>query len=764
MGMEAIIQRLEAQRNRLKGLFFYHGVAQLLLRLLGLAVILFILDYAVDPPRGARIIMTLGALGYLFYAAYRYLMYPLSRHFTNEDMALAMESKYPELDGGLVSGLQFHASRGDDLGHVSPALMRAAVEQAERRSMNLPWRELFDTRRIRKLLLVAAVLFFIVTGYAFMHPDHAGIWAVRMMGGAREWPRRTTLLVHLDERGENYKLLSAPDPYNEQSVLIARGTSLPMEIEVEGRDPGEVLVFQEGENMGKVTARATRRGDNMYRYRFRNIRKDMEFWVEGGDDDGDGRLVDVSVRVPPQVLSIQCSYTYPEYLGLPPETTESPQIEGPEGTRADLRIAVSRPATEAEISLRAGGKEEIQSLLKDEGDPLVYRHTMKLEKSGSYRIGLLGEEGFGNTDAPVHSIIVKKDASPRVRLYSPRKTDLDAGPRAVVVFRAAAEDDYGVASMQLRYKGAGQTEEERREFEAGELDVPYGSKRITSGYVMDFEADSFAFDGERRRLQAGDALIYTVEAFDARPDQERGRADTGQHIVNIVSDNEKIRLLTERQIRLKEKVRENRNLQSERLERTEAALEDQGEEVDWERVLLSLEIGQNQLTGRYKSVSRDLAYVFDEYLFNRLDKTAASASLLQSAVQLRLESPVADGFDVGLYTPLVELFESGRLGQMDLMERLCIMLSLSMKISEELSPGASKPLARGMVAPDPSDVPDLIRESAKMQRELLRTLDLLLEKMEEWEDYQELLQLFRDLIDSQHNVNILTREELRKRR
>ena len=157
--------------------------------------------------------------------------------------------------------------------------------------------------------------------------------------------------------------------------------------------------------------------------------------------------------------------------------------------------------------------------------------------------------------------------------------------------------------------------------------------------------------------------------------------------------------------------------------------------------------------------------VMINYIVSLLDMNTVVATLPDPDLEsMDFYNMLADGFDMGLYTPLVELFESGRLGQMDLMERLCIMLSLSVMVSEELSPGASKPLARGMVAPDPSDVPDLIRESAEKQRELLRTLDFLLDKMEEWEDYQELLQLFHDLIDSQHNINILTREELRKRR
>ena len=44
---------------------------------------------------------------------------------------------------------------------------------------------------------------------------------------------------------------------------------------------------------------------------------------------------------------------------------------------------------------------------------------------------VVGEEGFSNMDAALHSIIVKRDQSPRVKLYAPRSSDLDTTPRGM---------------------------------------------------------------------------------------------------------------------------------------------------------------------------------------------------------------------------------------------------------------------------------------------------------------------------------------------
>ena len=213
------------------------------------------------------------------------------------------------------------------------------------------------------------------------------------------------------------------------------------------------------------------------------------------------------------------------------------------------------------------------------------------------------------------------------------------------------------------------------------------------------------------------------------------------------------------QIRLKEDVRTLKEQQTERWERGKALLE---EPEITEQVLVSLEIGQNKLTNRFKSASREMAYIFDGYLFNRLDRTSAASVLLERAVQLRLVSEVSERFDSGHYQALVDLYTSNQLGEMDLMERLIVMLGFCLRISDTLSPEVSGWVAKAVVAADGGDVAGFVERSVKKQEEILATLDELLAKMDEWEDYQELLQLFRDVIDAQHNVNVMTREELRK--
>ena len=764
MDMETLTQRLEAQRARLRNIYLLHGLTHIALRLLALSAILFFLDFAVVPPEGARLTMAFLSAGYLIYACHRYLVYPMSRRITRQDMALLLERRFSALDGGLVSALQFHSSGKGEYRGMSRGLMRAAIEFGAGKADPFEWKDIFDITGLKKMMLVTGLVFVPMAGYGFMNPGLVRIWAARMMGADMDWPRSTTLHIIPEGAGENFKFLSEPDPGGVQELMMARGTSLPITVTAEGRDPGEVMVVQERGGTGPIESRAIRRNAGKYKYRFRNVRSDMRFWVHGGDDSGRGRHVDVTVVVPPEVLSIESEYKYPEYLGIDSETRSSSRVEAPSGTRVDMRFLLSKPAGEAVIALRfGGGAEQTYPLDPDPEDPLRFLYTLDVERSGTYQVRLIGEEGFANVGTPTHSIIAKSDSKPRVRLYYPGSSDFDSGPRGVVVMRAAAEDDYGIKEMKLCYKPAGNDEFTSRPFGSDEIDQPYGARRIVADHVMDLVSYSFVFDERSRKVEPGDALIYSVEAYDSRPDMGEGKADTGRHLINIVSENELIRLLTERQIRMKEEIQSLRNLQAERMRDGEEELEAALEQGWNEQKLTTMQIRQNQLTNRFKRATKELAHIFDEYLFNRIDRSPAASVMLEKAVSVRLEERLTDSFDPGTYAALISFFESGKAGEMDLMERLTSMLGMGMSISESLSPDAAGFLAGGLARAGTSEPSGMIRKSLDKQQEIIDVLDVLLQRMDEWEDFQELLQLFRDVIDYQFNLNILTREELRKR-
>jgi len=767
--------RLGTSLGTLRSLYVLNGAAHLALRLLLMAVILFLIDYSLALPQEVRIVLGVLALGYAAFSVYRLFVFPLTRTISEEDMALAVEERFPLLDGRLISAVQLATAGGRGLVNVSPSLARAALKQAHGTVSAESWDGLFETFRIKRAALAAAALLVLAAGFGAWQPGLAGVGFSRMLGGAIEWPRKTTLLLFIEAEGAQFKLLGAADPRGAQSVVVAEGASLPVRIGVEGRDPGDVEIVQQREDAGGLSgggtyvSTAVRRGKGEFTARVRDIRAPMTIRARGGDDDGRGRDVSVTVVPVPAVASTRAVYVYPEYLGMESAVRESAEIEAPEGTRVDLEFFLTSPAKRAMMRIDAHGAGaeaagEIE-LAPEGGAAPVLRHSLFVTGTGTYRIELWNERNFENLDVPVHSIICQSDAAPRIKQLYPRRKEFDVAAGAVIPFLVVAEDDYGVSRMGIRYKVAGSGAEEALDFSGLDINVPFGGTRIVSRHVMDLSARRFPFEEGSRRLAARDSVIYSLFADDTQPAGRDGRAMTGTFVVDVVSQGEKIRLLTERQIRLRREIKALLAVQEEKREKVAATISDVesgGDEALREQALLSHEMGQNQITSRFRSATREFADLFEEYLFNRIDGSTGAAALLERVLQIRKTAAVAEVFEPVLYRPLAGELAAGAFGEMDVMSRLLRMMALSLLVSHDLSPAAAESLAAAVIAVEKDEKVARLREALDGQTRIIETLNVLLERIAEWEDFQDLLQMMRDLVDDQDRLNSRTREWIRK--
>jgi len=763
--------RLEKSLARLRNLYVANGLAQIAVRLFILLVVLFLLDYSMALPRTVRAVLLAISTGYLLFTVWRLLFYPLRRSVTVADLALAVERRFPDYDGRLISAIQSARLNDADLRNQSRPLIEASLLETHRTLAEREWGGLFNTSRIRRAGWAGAGLIILIVAFSAWQPALAGVGLARMVGGGLEWPRKTTLLVAIESDAAQCIVDDGSDERGEQSVIVAEGASLPVRISVEGRDPGEVEIVQvrEGDRRtggGTFATAAVRRAKGQYRTRIRDIKSSMTFRARGGDDSGRGREVTVSVVALSEVSGTRIVYHFPEYLGLEQKVEQSAEIEAPEGTRVEIEMTLTCPSDRAELIQIADGVEKSSPLRPAGDDPLILRHTMVVAKSGFYRVDLWNDLDFKTLDAPVHSIICHRDEAPRIKVLSPRRKEIDVVPDGVVPFLAVAEDDYGLSRVGIQYKVAGSGKEEIIDFAGGDLDPSAGESQHVSRHVMDLQMRQFSFDEGRRRLVERDSIIYSLFAVDKQPDEQRGRTVTGTCVIDIVSESEKIRLLTERQIRLRRDIRRLLTQQEERRARVAETLSDAsgdgGDDAVKEQTLLFLEMGQNQLSTGFGSATREFASLFNEYLFNRIDNSTGAAALLGRVLAIREAAPPAEYFDPSLYLPLGEELAGGAFGEMDVMERLFGMLDVSLKLSEELSPRAAGHLAAAVVAADKESKLAKLTQAHEDQKRIVDLLRHLLDRIAEWEDFQELLQMMRDIVDDQENLNKRTREWIRK--
>lgn len=124
--------RLSGARLRLRTVDYALGVARAILAAALALVVLFALDTMLEPPlfviRAFALFVGVVAAA----AATVFLARPARRRLSDDDVALLVESEYPELNDSLVSSVQLARDfEGADV-HVSRDLIRSTIERTER--------------------------------------------------------------------------------------------------------------------------------------------------------------------------------------------------------------------------------------------------------------------------------------------------------------------------------------------------------------------------------------------------------------------------------------------------------------------------------------------------------------------------------------------------------------------------------------------------------------------------------------------------------
>lgn len=771
MDPKTLRAELERLRNRLRRLFAIYGALRLLASL-GLALAaLYLLDRSLALPAGMRLLLLLVTSCGIGYLVHRHLVRPLLRRIRPEDVACAVEKRFPEFDGRLISTLELEGQALVPDRNISVELVEVLRQETGSIRSGVKLDAIFDYRHLKRVGLLALAILAVDLGHAVSNPELAGIFVKRLFGSDQRWPQSTFLVVEFPGSAEHFSVEFDED--HPSRVRIARGASLPVTVRHRGTEPESVELrtrAAESSTGGGVrtppVALSPTAGDEWVG-RFRNVRDSFEFWAHDGNANNDGRVVLVEVYIPPGVVAVQTTLAFPEYTGLARRSEPRGDIEAPTGTLVELGVTVSGDVERGQLVFDTG--ETPLELISVAGEQALFNTSFEVVESCSYSIQLLGRNGFGNLEPTSYAVIAVKDRPPTVRLVEPARANLDVTPTGLAPYRVAIDDDYGVAGLELSLSAyGGEQQTEPRVFDLLEADSGNDRKRKLVYTLIDLAKNPFPHKDGIRASQVGDSYVYVVAGTDnhaAADGPAPNRTEVSERRLDVVSVNEKMRLLTERQIRLKDDVRSVRDLQAEKRQRLREVLADyessEGDDQPDAEDLASLEIGQNQVTNRTVRLCREFADLFEAYLLNRLDPSAAAERMIPLLVERKRSSTVVDGFDFSIYRPIVQASDEGAFGALDVLGRLLEMLACVLDVAEQISPQAGRAISDARLLVDQSSRPDGIRAAVAAQDRALARLDELLEKMDEWEDFQEILTLFRDLLEDQRDLNARTRDALR---
>jgi len=213
----------------------------------------------------------------------------------------------------------------------------------------------------------------------------------------------------------------------------------------------------------------------------------------------------ITVAHPPRVSRIDVDYTFPASLGLAPRTEEdSGDIYAPAGTDVRVHIFTDRAASSGRMTLNDGKAIELSA-----DKPTELTATLKVVDDNSYRVALADREGMSNDGETEYFIRTLEDRPPDVRVLKPAQ-DRSVTRLEEVDIEAQAEDDYGVARLDLVYSVRGGAEK------TVPLAIPRQSTIVKGGHTL------FLEDLD---VQPGDFISYYVRARDltrgTRPNEAR---------------------------------------------------------------------------------------------------------------------------------------------------------------------------------------------------------------------------------------------------
>ncbi len=818
-----ILSRLGTLRTRIRAIFATIGISRWVVYAIGCLALFFLADRFLDLPLGVRQFVRLGLLqpppgmhglvlvplfaisaflaialtrrrhsaapffafvvaglaGVFVYLAVRVFM-PLRARLPDADLALSVEARFGDLNDRLAAALDFQKELSAPSRGESTAMMEHVVHEAAEAARGLRFSQAVTGRRALRWSGAALLVVLLAAGATAALKDDVSLWARRsLLLEDVAWPRDTHMVaVALQADGT----FLPHDPATPYEVPIGRSLTIYAQAIGTVPDDPQVLDLVTGEDalarrMFGVPGKA-----GIFAYEFLDVRRPFSFVVRGGDDDDDIPRYGVEITIPPRVLSITSTITFPAYLKREPEVVQDGSITVPEGSKVAVRFT-----TDLEIALaQAALGDEIlpaQAVTGSNGRAFTFAYEAKQSRSG--RLVLKTPSGKSNdASADSFDVRVRADAAPRVDWIWPR-TSLEITPGGRLPLLARAGDDHGVVSLALdlrvnadeprrfeltRFVGSSPDGDDaptgmRSEIPTAVNNVAFGGPAVFSYVPVEIAALRRA-DG--KPLEASDVIGFRLTATDSRGqtrESEWVRADIGPPGAlerSLATQRANVRTALEAvQREQAARLADIKTLESAAIGRPELDL------------LKTVRFAQSKIAQDADRAVQELITVFNGFVYDRLGAQNPNAKILGFldrhhrtgyGVAKKADAPSgrqpgggSDGlgdawlgdpvFPYALYDDIVAAWRSKVIYDKGLLDKMCSVLADGTDVGSRLAPAAHRDAAAAVTG-EATAIATLIRA----QTANLKALDRLLTAMKGWQNLSDVTIWLRGVIEEQKSL------------
>lgn len=751
-----IDRALETLGQRLRRRFLVHGLGWMLAAIAAGIGLYFILDRALDLPRGVRVVISIGLVAFLIYGLRRRVLYPLGRAFSRDDVATAVERRFPQLRQRLISAVQL--ARREELHGESPAMVEEVVRTARAELDALPTAEVLDPRRTRRVWGIGAGLAAIAVVALTWTPGTAPVFFQRMLGASTSYPRETTLVVELPESSNELRVALAEGTAR---VVIPAGGDLPVLVRAEGVVPREVALITERSASGAAGEVAmTQRGEDRFRHVFRRIGAGFSFYARGGDDPTGDLLVTVEVVEPPRVATITAKLTFPEYTKLEAKELVGGGIEAVVNSRAELTVTATAPVLSATLHLLDSEREvslQPVTIEDDQGTSYAYTGSIDIVATDRYQIVFVGPDEISSPHPGTYPIVAIEDHAPVARLLTPGNSELDVVlPTALLPVRIVASDDFGIAEVSASTV-------------SGENEYVRSTRMFDGASVLATQATTETFatallevaDLGDTPVTVGETIVVSGAVRDNRQPEEQV-AELRSRNVAVVGPSDLARRISSHFRRIRDSVEKALNLQSDRRDRLLELREDMktadGEELGLANRIITIEVGQGRVLAEARRLHRELKRSFDFHLFNRLEESLHAPKVVELYSTHHRENPSDVDYPDAFYRAVTAERRVGTIGAMEkTLDPILQMIETADGLATQTCPEAIRAIEGAAVASESDATKEALDRAAASQAAILASLESLRSRLDEWNELRDVLTQTRSIRDKQKDIRARTK-------
>lgn len=718
---------------------------------LGVGVGLFFLaDWTLDLPRAVRLLALAALVVATALTVGRRLVRPLRARPGATGLAVLLERDLDVREELLVSAVDLQRAPDAGASPLSRALVERVFERAERAAAGVDVARLLDHGPARRRGALGALALALAALPLVVSPL-AGVFLARLVGSDLPWPRRTTLELEIVSGA----IVENPGS-EELRLLVPRGGDVALAVRAaDGSVTPERVQLSSASSVPQMLDAD---GTGTFRALLRSVTKNDRIAVRGGDDDDGRPNATITVVDPPDLAGLVIEVVPPTYTDLPAQRYDNTGATALVGSSVRLWAATSPPDANATLALlptdeeiapeRRAAPDGFADVL---GDEAVLFHSFTMDQSLRLRFDLTDARGLATPDPALFALDAVEDRPPEIVRLVPSRSDVETSGDGAVRAVLAVRDDFGVDDVTWTARAGGDDGPILATGRLEPLALPEGADGEWHATLRIEVADLL---GPERDV--GSQIAVAFEATDrARPPQV-GRDDSLR--VRVLGRDELMRRVKDRLARtrtqastLSERLVETRRRAEELALLVAAADVSSGEELSGLRTALAL-ARRAESDGR--AIVRELTAVCELVLYARLDDKAGR---LLEALDRELADRRSRTFDAEPWRAVIAAHEREALAVDGFATHLVSIAALALELMDGPLADTAGALDDATAARDAEVLAHRVDEASDAARDGALLVEALLERLSEWDNYQSVLSLTRDLLERQKTLSERTR-------